>query len=62
MTLDVFDRPNWVPLLTRLTPHQCATFMYVGRIGTIHLYKHKITRRYLNLDAEGSCFVWRWAG
>jgi hypothetical protein len=32
--------------------------MYIGHIGPVHLYKHIITRRYLNLDSEGNCYVW----
>ncbi len=32
----------------------------MGRIGTIQLYKHRNTRRYLNIDAlSGSCFEYR---
>jgi hypothetical protein len=58
MTVEVPDTANWSPLLVRLAPGQCRGFMYIGRVGTVHLYKHIITRRYLNLDTEGNCFVW----
>jgi hypothetical protein len=58
MTVEVPEGSDWIPLLTRLVPRQCGAFMYMGRVGTVHLYKHVMTRRYLNLDAEGNCFVW----
>ena len=47
---------NWKPLETRLGKSRCAGFMYMGRINGINLYKHGITRTYLNLDEEGNCF------
>ncbi len=58
MAVEIPDTPNWNPLLTRVSPRQCGAFMYVGHVGTVHLYKHRITRHYLNLDTEGNCFVW----
>jgi len=58
MTVKVPDSPEWNPLLTRLASHQCAAFMYMGHVGPVHLYKHVITRRYLNLDGAGNCYVW----
>lgn len=58
MTVKVPDRPDWIPLLSRLAPRQCGAFMYMGQVGAVHLYKHITTRRYLNLDTEGNCFVW----
>ena len=39
-----------------LGPELCDWFMYMGKSGTIYLYKHIDTRRYLNLDAQGQCF------
>jgi hypothetical protein len=45
-------------LLARLAPQECEEFIYMGHVGTVHLYKHIMTRRYLNLDTEGNCFVW----
>ena len=30
--------------------------MYMGRAGEIELYKHCLTRRYLNISADGQRF------
>ena len=30
--------------------------MYMGRAGEIELYKHRFTRRYLNISADGRRF------
>ena len=30
--------------------------MYMGRAGEIELYKHWLTRRYLNISADGQRF------
>jgi hypothetical protein len=30
--------------------------MYMGRAGEIELYKHSLTRRYLNISADGQRF------
>lgn len=32
-------------------------FMYMGRVNGINLYKHGITRTYMNLDDEGNCYI-----
>ena len=48
--------PNWVPLEAVLTQEECAAYMYMGCAGTIELYKHYETRRYLNISTEGSRF------
>lgn len=42
--------PDWKPLEAVLPANQCSYFMYMGCIGEIVLYKHSITRRYLNID------------
>ena len=34
-------------------------FMYMSRINGINLYKHGISRTYLNLDDSGQCFRYR---
>ena len=47
---------NWKPLETRLGRERCVGFMYMGRVNGINLYKHGITRTYLNLDDEGNCY------
>jgi hypothetical protein len=50
--------PNWKPLEGRLGKARCAGFMFMGRTNGINLYKHGISRRYLNLDDEGNCYVY----
>jgi hypothetical protein len=44
-----------------LPPGDCGDFMYMGRTGEIELYKHRWTRRYLNISTEGGRF-YRLAG
>lgn len=48
---------NWKPLENRLGPERCVGFMYMGRVNGINLYKHGITRTYLNLDDEGNSYI-----
>ena len=43
--------PDWRPLEAVLPPHACEDFMYMGHVGDLVLYKHRDTRRYLNIDA-----------
>lgn len=57
----VVGEPNWRPLETVLTPSQCEDFMYMGRTGEIELFKHRWTRRYLNISSDGGRF-YRLAG
>ena len=52
-------QPNWKPLEDRLGRDHCAGFMFMGRVNGINLYKHGITRTYLNLDDQGNCYVYR---
>ncbi len=49
---------NWKPLENRLGRKQCLGFMYMGRVNGINLYKHGITRTYLNLDDDGNCYIY----
>ena len=49
--------PNWKPLEMRLGSKRCASFMFMGRINGINLYKHGIARMYLNFDDAGECYV-----
>ena len=37
-------------------PAELENFMYMGRAGEIELYKHRFTRRYLNISADGRRF------
>jgi hypothetical protein len=48
--------PNWAPLELVLTRKECAAYMYMGRAGDIELYKHRVTRRYLNISMDGLSF------
>ena len=52
----VGGEPNWRSLEMVLTPGDCEDFMYMGRNGEIELYKHRWTRRYLNISADGGRF------
>jgi hypothetical protein len=49
--------PNWKPLEKFLGRARCGGFMFMGRVNGVNLYKHGITRTYLNLDDTGNCFV-----
>jgi hypothetical protein len=49
-------KPNWAPLEMLLSPSECEDYMYMGRAGDIELYKHRWTRRYLNISSDGRCF------
>jgi len=49
----------WGPLEKRLGRSHCVGFMFMGRVNGINLYKHGITRTYLNLDDAGDCYVSR---
>lgn len=48
--------PNWAPLEKALTRQACAAYMYMGRAGDIELYKHRVTRQYLNISLDGQRF------
>ncbi len=54
-TITVGD-PNWAPLELVLPTCELAGFMYMGCAGGIELYKHWLTRRYLNISADGQRF------
>ena len=47
---------NWAPLELLLPACELENFMYMGRAGEIELYKHWLTRRYLNISADGQRF------
>jgi hypothetical protein len=53
--------PNWAPLELVLPAWELENFMYMGRAGEIELYKHRSTRRYLNISADGRRF-YRYSG
>lgn len=50
--------PNWVPLEAVLPPNELGNFMYMGSAGQIELYKHRFTRRYLNIGRDAQTFYW----
>jgi hypothetical protein len=47
---------DWQPLEGMLGVDCCESFMFMGCVGEIHLYKNIWTRRYLNLGPDGTCF------
>jgi hypothetical protein len=48
--------PNWTPLELAVPARELENFMYMGRAGEIELYKHSLTRRYLNISRDGRRF------
>jgi hypothetical protein len=47
---------DWRPLEQVLGVSCCESFMFMGCVGEIRLYKNIWTRRYLNLGPDGTCF------
>ena len=50
------DEPNWTPLELVLPACELENFMYMGRAGEIELFKHQLTRRYLNIERNSPKF------
>lgn len=50
------DEPDWDPLESLLPIEWCGSFMFMGYVGEIRLYKHGLTRRYLNIDPQGNTY------
>ena len=59
--------PNWQPLRLLLPDENLRSeFMFMGTYlaaedegaARIELYKHQSSRRYLNADSEGNCYVY----
>jgi hypothetical protein len=48
--------PNWAPLELAVPASELDNFMYMGRVGEIELYKHRLTRRYLNIGRNSDRF------
>ena len=48
--------PNWTPLELAVPARELQNFMYMGRAGEIELYKHRLTRRYLNIGRDSHKF------
>ena len=49
-------RESWTALETALGRAQCVDFMWMGSAGSVQLYKHMDTRRYLMIDANTGTF------
>ena len=52
----IVGEPNWAPLERAVPATELENFMYMGRAGEIELYKHRITRRYLNIGRNSHKF------
>jgi hypothetical protein len=50
------SKADWQPLEGMLGVNCCESFMFMGCVGEICLYKNIWTRRYLNLGPDGTCF------
>ncbi len=55
MKIEFPDTPVWEPLQAVIGA-RCRVFMFMGKVGTIYLYKHIWTRRYINLDMDGKAY------
>ena len=51
-----FGEPNWSPLELAFPACELENFMYMGRAGEIEFYKHRVTRRYLNIERNSHKF------
>jgi hypothetical protein len=61
------DEPDWEPLLALMAPELVGWFMWMFPItladGTrVEAYKHRVTRRYLYLDADLRAWTYRQDG
>jgi hypothetical protein len=50
--------PDWVPLERLFSEEVCGYFMFMGIVGEIRLYKHSVTRRYINLTPDGRAWAY----
>ena len=48
--------PDWKPLEGVLSRELCEEFMFMGTTSGIVLYKHRDTRRYLNIGSDTGRF------
>ena len=57
------DNPCWTPLEALFKPETLRHFMAMGEVVQdgirICLYKHRHTRRYLNLDTNGAAYKYK---
>lgn len=64
MRIEYPDEPMWKPLEDVIGKARCREFMFIGQVTlvkgegtvTIFLYKHIVTRQYLNLDEQGQSY------
>jgi hypothetical protein len=49
-------QPDWRPIEAVIAPDECEHYMYMAHAGSIVQYKHRETRRYLNIDSETGRF------
>jgi hypothetical protein len=52
----VVSERNWAPLKAVVATAELGDFMYMGSAGEIELYKHRFTRRYLNVSFDARRF------
>lgn len=50
------ETPNWTPLEKAVPTALLSDFMHKGEVGTVQLYKHRDTRRYLHIDSDYTRF------
>ncbi len=43
--------PDWRPHENAIPPEYFESFLFMSKAGGIVLYMHRLTRRYLNIDA-----------
>lgn len=60
MKIAACDRSVWGPLEDVVEAAKCQNFMFIGCVTLgelkVYLYKHRNTRRYLNLDWSGNAY------
>lgn len=60
-TMISFKEPVWEPLI-QAVGNRSKEFMFIGQVPLgelwLFLYKHRITRRYLNLDGKGNAYLY----
>lgn len=58
--------PNWGPLEAAVPPDQMGEWMWMGMVKhdgrTIEQYKHRDSRRYVNIDQDGKAWRLRFTG
>ena len=53
------NEPAWLPLKKMIPEELLDDWMYMGMQGVdIYLYKHRDTRKYLNIDTKGQCWMY----